>query len=90
MDSGFMQAMAEGLADYGIRVVRFEFPHMINCRETGTQRPPDRKPILSEAWLEMIKSREADKLIIGGIPMGGRIASLIADETEVPGLVCLS
>jgi uncharacterized protein len=30
-----------------------------------------------------------ERLIIGGKSMGGRIASLIADEANVAGLVCL-
>jgi len=89
MDSEFMQAMAEGLAGCGLKVVRFEFPYMIKRRETGTRRPPDRKPILRDTWLEVIEMLETDSLIIGGKSMGGRIASLIADEAEVAGLVCL-
>ena len=89
MDSEFMQAMAEGLAGCGLKVVRFEFPYMIQRREAGTRRPPNREPVLRESWLEVIESLEADRLIIGGKSMGGRIASLIADEAEVAGLVCL-
>jgi len=89
MNSEFMQAMAKGLADCGLKVVRFEFPYMIKRREAGTRRPPDRKPILRETWLEVIELLETDSLIIGGKSMGGRIASLIADEAKVSGLVCL-
>jgi predicted alpha/beta-hydrolase family hydrolase len=62
---------------------------MVKRRETGTRRPPDRELNLRETWLEIIESLDTDKLIIGGKSMGGRIASLIADETEVAGLVCL-
>jgi predicted alpha/beta-hydrolase family hydrolase len=89
MDSEFMQAMAEGLAGYGLKVARFEFPYMIQRREVGTRRPPDREPALRESWLEVIELFESDSLIIGGKSMGGRIASLIADEARVSGLVCL-
>ena len=32
---------------------------------------------------------ESKTLLIGGKSLGGRIASLVADETEVAGLVCL-
>jgi hypothetical protein len=88
-DSKFMQAMAEGLAGCGIKVVRFEFPYMIKRRETGRRRPPDREPILRETWLKVIESLTAAKLVIGGKSMGGRFASLIADEAEVAGLLCL-
>ena len=38
MDSPFMATIAEGIAQDGIRVARFEFPYMRRRRETG-QRP---------------------------------------------------
>jgi predicted alpha/beta-hydrolase family hydrolase len=69
--------------------IRFEFPYMAKLRETGGRRPPDREPVLRETWLEVIEATAAEALIIGGKSMGGRIASLIADEAEVAGLVCL-
>lgn len=57
--------------------------------ETGNRPPPDREPILRETWHGVIRQLDADKLVIGGKSMGGRIASLIADEVEAAGLVCL-
>ena len=89
MDTDFMDAFAKGLADRGSRVVRFEFPYMVERRKTGKRRPPDREPILRDTWLRVIDSLKADKLVVGGKSMGGRFASLIADEAEVTGLVCL-
>jgi hypothetical protein len=89
MDTEFMNAFAAGLADQGLRVVRFEFPYMAERRQTGKRRPPDREPVLRRTWLEVIAAVDARPLIIGGKSMGGRIASLIADEAEVAGLVCL-
>jgi predicted alpha/beta-hydrolase family hydrolase len=89
MDTQFMNAFAHGLAERGIRVARFEFPYMATQRVTGKSRPPDREPILRETWLRVIESVKAKSLFIGGKSMGGRIASLIADEAEVAGLVCL-
>ena len=62
---------------------------MVKRRETGGRRPPDREPVLRGSWLNVIESSAADSVIIGGKSMGGRIASLIADEAEVAGLVCL-
>lgn len=88
MDSPFMAAMAKGLADRGFRVARFEFPYMAG-RRTGKKRPPDREPALRAAWLRVIAELGADSLVIGGKSMGGRIATLIADEAKVAGLVCL-
>lgn len=88
MDSPFMEAMAEGLADRGFRVVRFEFPYMAQ-RRTGGSRPPDKEPVLRRTWLEVIAELGHQRLIIGGKSMGGRMASLVADEAKVAGLICL-
>jgi predicted alpha/beta-hydrolase family hydrolase len=90
MDSPFMNTIAAGLGAAGIRVARFEFPYMRRPRETGERRPPDREPALRQAWLEAIAALGgAERLVIGGKSMGGRMASLVADEAAVRGLVCL-
>ena len=46
MDSDFMNAMAEALADRGISVVRFEFPYMARRRQEQRKFPPNRAPQL--------------------------------------------
>src|SRR5262245_28551345 len=74
MDSRFMNAMAQSMASEGVRVVRFEFPYMAEKRKTGKGRPPDREPVLREAWLDVIQSLGTPGLVIGGKSMGGRIA----------------
>ena len=90
MDSDFMSIVAEGIAAHGIRVVRFEFPYMASRRLTGKKRPPDREPVLRQSWRETIDTLGPPaRLVIGGKSMGGRIASLIADEAHVAGLICL-
>jgi predicted alpha/beta-hydrolase family hydrolase len=89
MDSDFLEAMAAGLADKGLRVARFEFPYMLKRREDGKRRPPDRAPVLIETYLQVAAELGPENLIIGGKSMGGRIASMIADEAGVAGLVCL-
>jgi predicted alpha/beta-hydrolase family hydrolase len=89
MDSAFMAFFAAGLARQGFRVVRFEFPYMASGRATGKQKPPDREPVLREMWLRVIELLGTERLVIGGKSMGGRIASLVADEAGVAGLVCL-
>jgi predicted alpha/beta-hydrolase family hydrolase len=50
--------------------------------------------VLRATWLRIIEmvrasARKNAKLVIGGKSMGGRIASLVADEAGVGGLVCL-
>ncbi|MAU41204.1 MAG: alpha/beta hydrolase [Kordiimonas sp.] len=90
MDSPFMNYFADGLASAGYRVVRFEFPYMAGRRKGGSKRPPDRQPKLLACWQEVIDLfGPAEKLVIGGKSMGGRMASLIADGAAVAGLVCL-
>lgn len=89
MDSEFMTAYAQGLAKSGLRVIRFEFPYMAERRKSGKQRPPDREPVLRESWLNVIAGLDSATVVIGGKSMGGRIASLVADEARVAGLVCL-
>lgn len=89
MDSEFMEAFANGLAERGLRVARFEFPYMVKRRDDGKRRPPDRAPVLLDAYLGVAAELGPENLIIGGKSMGGRIASMVADEAGVAGLVCL-
>ncbi len=92
MDSKFMTTVARGVAAAGFRVARFEFPYM-HARREGKRRPPDRTPVLKQSWLDAIREVAGRKgpssLVVGGKSMGGRIASMVADEAGVAGLVCL-
>lgn len=87
MDSPFMTWWSAALAEHGIRVVRFEFPYMLARRETGAKRPPDREPVLLDAWRQVAAAWPG--AAIGGKSMGGRIASMVADEVNAAALVCL-
>ncbi len=90
MDSPFMQTIAAGLAATGIRAVRFEFPYMSRRRETGARGAPDPQRILVQSWRDTIDELGgANRMVIGGKSLGGRIASMVADEAGVLGLVCL-
>ncbi|MDD1963617.1 MAG: alpha/beta family hydrolase [Pseudomonas capeferrum] len=92
MDSGFMNEMAQRLAALGVGVIRFEFPYMAERRVNGGKRPPNPQRVLLECWREVyrqVRPLVAGTLAIGGKSMGGRMASLVADELEVDALVCL-
>nr|WP_285903164.1 alpha/beta family hydrolase [Alkalimarinus sediminis] len=98
MDSAFMNTIAESVAADGIRVWRFEFPYMSERRSTGKKRPPNTQKVLLESWREAIRQvgdrllqmGAADEpIVIGGKSMGGRMASLLADEVKPSGLICL-
>jgi len=90
MDSPFMNHIARGLGLNGSRVARFEFEYMKRRRSGGKGGPPDRLPTLMERFREAIACYEnPERLVIGGKSMGGRIASMVADECKVAGLLCL-
>ena len=88
MDSDFMSAMARGLCDNGIPVVRFEFPYMAQRRETGTRRPPDRMPILEAAFVEQLQ-QYAPRCVAAGKSMGGRVASMMLAQQQCLGAISL-
>ena len=92
MDTEFMNYFTDHLADAGVRILRFEFPYMALRRDGHGGRPPNGQKILLETWRQVIsKARETHKgaIYIGGKSMGGRMASMIADECSVSGLILL-
>ena len=92
MDSDFMSAFAEGLVVQGhgnLRVVRFEFPYMAARRDDGRQRPPDPESVLLDTWRRAIAALGPERLAIGGKSLGGRMASMVADESGARAAVCL-
>ncbi|MBV7478390.1 alpha/beta hydrolase [Pseudomonas sp. PDM31] len=92
MDSDWMSDMAARLAAHGVNVLRFEFPYMAQRRVDGGKRPPNPAAKLLECWREVyaqVRRHVAGRLAIGGKSMGGRMASLLADELGADALVCL-
>lgn len=75
-DHPFLVTLASGLAEAGIRVIRFQFPY----QERGQKRP-DPPKILLETYAAAVRAareRGANRLVIGGKSMGGRMASMLA------------
>ncbi|WP_347929446.1 alpha/beta family hydrolase [Pseudomonas helvetica] len=92
MDSDWMSDIAARLAGLGVNVLRFEFPYMAQRRIDGGKRPPNPTPKLLECWRDVyavVRRHVAGRLAIGGKSMGGRMASLLADELGADALVCL-
>lgn len=88
MDSRGMTDVASRLAARGIRVVRFEFAYMA-ARRVGVRRPPPRADTLLDEYRSVLAEVGA-RPVIGGRSMGGRVASMLADDADVAGLACLS
>ena len=91
MDSASMTANAKALADFGFRVARFEFDYMARRRTSAARKPPPRAEKLDLEYIAAIDALAAKgPLIIGGKSMGGRVASMVADEPgRIAGLLCL-
>jgi predicted alpha/beta-hydrolase family hydrolase len=94
MDSASMNAAAQALASAGFRVARFEFGYMASRRTTESRKPPPRAETLNPEYAAAVGRLNArGPLIIGGKSMGGRVASMVADELfdagKIAGLLCL-
>jgi len=87
MDSDYLDLLAAALAAQGIKVLRFEFPYMASRRESGGKRPPNPMPVLQDSF-RLHYQALSGPLFIGGKSMGGRVASLLADELGAAGLIC--
>src|SRR3569833_2263567 len=94
MDSASMNAATKALAAAEFRVARFEFSYMA-ARRSGERKPP---PKAESVMPEYVAASDdlgptTGPLIIGGISMGGRVASMIADAEfaarRIAGLLCL-
>ena len=94
LTSDFIEQVTQGLAKEGIRVARFNFNYMQQRVETGSRRPPERAPHLIKQFIDVIHQLDRP-MVIGGKSMGGRMASLVAAESEinlienVKGVACL-
>jgi len=92
MDSPFLEQLAVELARREIRTLRFEFPYMARARAEGGRRPPNPAPVLLEHWRQVVttwRAAETGPLWLAGKSMGGRMASLLAEELGAAGLICL-
>lgn len=58
-------------------------------RADGKRRPPDRAPVLQDFYREVAGALAPGPVVVSGKSMGGRIASMIADDVGSAGLVCL-
>ncbi len=88
MDHPWMVRVCALLAEEGVRTVRFEFPYMAERRISGKRPGPNSARRLEATWREVIDDLGAEGLVIGGKSMGGRIATMVAEEAGVAGVVC--
>ncbi|NKJ38408.1 MULTISPECIES: alpha/beta family hydrolase [Rhizobium] len=94
MDTTWMETMSAALSDKGLRIVRFEFDYMAARRFSGKRAPPPRAEVLKHEFEAVIDELGLEgTIVIAGKSMGGRVASMIADDIrdarKISGLLCL-
>jgi predicted alpha/beta-hydrolase family hydrolase len=94
MDSTSMNAATAALVTAGFRVARFEFGYMAARRNSDTRKPPPKaEKLIPEYMAAIARLGASEPLIIGGKSMGGRVASMVADDLlsrgAITGLLCL-
>jgi predicted alpha/beta-hydrolase family hydrolase len=87
MESPWMVGFCGLLAERGIHTVRFEFAYMAGRRE-GVRKPVPRADLVLDEYRAVVAELPGP-LVIGGKSYGGRVASMVADDLGVAGLVCL-
>lgn len=94
----FFEAITTLITAHDIDVMAFEFAYMAARRDGGPKRPPPKAEMLTAEYCDVVQSLKkrttrGTKIVIGGKSLGGRVASLIADELysrgDIAGLVCL-
>ncbi len=70
--------------------MRFDFAYMAARRTSAVKRPPPRAETLIPEYLAAVDALDVPgRLVIGGKSMGGRVASMVADQLYAAGLLCL-
>ena len=78
-------AVADALAAAGIPSLRFDYPY-----KAAGRRAPDRAPVLAAATRDAARALgrrvdlPAERLVLGGRSMGGRIGSVVAADPDDP------
>lgn len=94
MDTTWMKTMSTALSDKGSRIVRFEFDYMAARRSSEKRAPPPRAEVLKQEFESVIEELGSmGTVVVAGKSMGGRVASMIADDLrdagKISGLLCL-
>ncbi|WP_031435227.1 alpha/beta hydrolase family protein [Methylomarinum vadi] len=83
MHSDFISHLHEGIAEYNIMTVKFNFPYLEQGRAA-----PNTPSVLEDTWLAVIDAVMAqtgfprEKIFLSGKSMGGRYATLLAAKMD--------
>ncbi len=82
MTHAFLAAVAAGVAAAGYAVVRFDFPY-----RAANRKVPDAMPVLQDALRSVVRAHAPGPFVLAGKSMGGRVATMVADELCARGVV---
>ncbi|MCF2950112.1 alpha/beta hydrolase [Paraglaciecola aquimarina] len=89
-NSEFMQDIALQLSQQNINVIRFNFAYIQLAIDTGKRRPPERADKLLIQYKQVIDQVNSEiPLFIGGKSMGGRMASMLVQDSPAKGCICM-
>jgi len=89
MDHAYLNRISVALVALGLKVIRFEFPYMSERRVTGKKKFPDKMPALEQCYCDVVDfvskyhMAEGESLYLAGKSLGGRVATLVADQLMV-------
>jgi len=89
-ESDFMRQFATSVVQAGIQLMTFDFTYMQRMNIEGRRRPPTKvEQLVTEmsAWYESLLAATDQPIWVGGKSMGGRVASLLAAQRQVPGVI---
>ena len=84
MHADFISYFHQQIAQNGFACMKFNFPY-----SQAGRKSPDPQPVLIASYKKAIEAMPMDRVVIGGKSMGGRIASYVADDERVVGLLFL-
>lgn len=90
MHHPLLELLAQSLVQQGLALVRFNFSYAQKGLDLGRRIPPPRQEVLLAEWrrvYEAVRQQVTGPIVLAGKSMGGRMASLLADELAVPALV---
>lgn len=88
--SDFMRQFATLAARAGIQLMTFDFRYMQRMNREGRRRPPTKiSQLVTEMsdWYASLIAAVDVPVWVGGKSMGGRVASLVAAQRQVPGVI---
>lgn len=90
-DSDFMRQLSDRFAASKILVYRFNFGYMQKAIDEARRRPPGKIEGLQAEYQTVLNQVSAETCLpvwVGGKSMGGRIASMIANDSACAGVLC--